>query len=336
MEAGDEGPEATRVLADLDAGRVIARPKLDARTGSALTLYIVSGTGLVRSSPELSAMRHSLALLIDPGLAPARIALADAFERQDRADDAIAMLDTVPKSSPLAADARMNRAWILNGEEKAGEALAATDEALALSQRRELVLQAGDLNRQNGRLDIARKLYDRVVTEDAARGVADWRVLYARATVRKEQGDWPGAEADTLAALSVEPDRPELLNYLGYGWISRGERLQEGMALIQRAADARPDQGYIVDSLGWAFFKLGQYDKAIDNLERAAQLSPTDPETIDHLGDAYWRAGRDTEARYEWARALNLRPDPVREAELHNKLDRGLPAVAGASLASRP
>jgi tetratricopeptide (TPR) repeat protein len=143
-------------------------------------------------------------------------------------------------------------------------------------------------------------------------------------------------EADLQAAIAVEPDRPELLNFLGYAWVNRGVRVQEGLALIQRAADARPDQGYIIDSLGWAYFRLGQMDKAIEYLERAAELSPTDSEVIDHLGDAYWRAGRETEARFEWTAALDLKPDAVREATLRSKLDKGLPAAAGASLASRP
>ena len=108
------------------------------------------------------------------------------------------------------------------------------------------------------------------------------------------------------------------------------------MALITRAAEARPDQGYIIDSLGWAHFQLGQYDKAIEHLERAAELSPTDPEILDHLGDAYWRGGRQGEARFEWLAALDLKPEPAREITLREKLDKGLPAIPGARLASRP
>ena len=175
-----------------------------------------------------------------------------------------------------------------------------------------------------------------MIASDDAHGVVDWRVLFARSSVRSKAGDWAGAEVDLQAAIAVEPDRPELLNFLGYAWVNRGVRVQEGLALIQRAADARPDQGYIIDSLGWAYFKLGQMTKAIEYLERAAELSPTDSEVIEHLGDAYWRAGRETEARFEWLAALDLKPDAVREAALRGKLDKGLPASPGASLASRP
>lgn len=336
----EPGPGAGRVLEEIDAGKAIARPKLSAREGAALTVFIVSGTGLVRSSPDLSSMRHAMVLYLDPEMAAASLVLADAFDRQDRGEDAIAVLHAVPDASAWAGEARMDEAAILARLERTDEALAVADKALAVSKRRDVMLQAGDLYRVNGRADVARRLYDQVIAADAAKDVTDWRVLFARATVRGDAGDWKGAEADLQTALAVEPDRPELLNYLGYGWINRGERLQEGLALIQRAADARPDQGYIIDSLGWAYLKLGQMDKAIENLERAAELSPTDPEVIDHLGDAYWQAGRQTEARFEWAAALALKPDATREANLRHKLDRGaiggLPAAPGASLASRP
>ncbi len=333
---GGLGPASARVLADIDAGRKIARPKLSTRQGAALTIYIASGTGLVRSSPDLSAMRHAMVLHLDPELAAASLTLAEAFDRQERSDDALAVLRAVPAKSAWAADARMADATILNREERAGEALVAAEQALGLSRRRDMLLQAGDLYRVNDRPDVARELYDEVIAADDSHDVVDWRVLFARSSVRSEAGDWAGAEADLQAAIAVEPDRPELLNFLGYAWVNRGERVQEGLALIQRAADARPDQGYIVDSLGWAYFKLGQTDKAIEYLERAAELSPTDAEVIDHLGDAYWQGGRTTEARFEWAAALTLKPDPAREASLRGKLDKGLPATPGASLASRP
>jgi tetratricopeptide (TPR) repeat protein len=158
-------------------------------------------------------------------------------------------------------------------------------------------------------------------------------VLFARASARNGMGDWKGAEADLVAALAIEPDRPELQNFLGYGWVSRGEKVAEGMDLIRKAVAARPDQGYMVDSLGWAHFALGQYEQAVEALERAAELSPSDPEIVDHLGDAYWRAGRQTEAAFEWRRALRLAPDDQREAALKAKIDRGLPPLSTTALA---
>src|SRR5262249_46966338 len=135
-------------------------------------------------------------------------------------------------------------------------------------------------------------------------------------------------------AMAIDPDRPEIQNFLGYAWVNRGIHTQEGLALIRKAVAARPDQGYMVDSLGWAHFTLGQYEDAVENLEKAAELSPSDPEIVDHLGDAYWRAGRSTDAGYEWRRALQLKPDAERETALRAKIDRGLPPLSAASLAA--
>lgn len=337
-EVDQHGPGSATdyVLGLLESGQPVAHPKLSVRQGAAMVIYLVSAGGIARSSPEIAALRYSLALQLDPELAPARLRFADAFEQQERLEDAIEVLREINANSPWRAEARIQEAWLLDKLDRPGEALVAADQALASSRRRDIVLGAADLNRINGANERAIKLYDEVIAADAAAGAADWQVLFARATVRSAAGDWKGAETDATAALAIEPDRPELQNFLGYAWVDRGERVQEGMALIRKAAASRPDQGYIVDSLGWAHYRLGQYPEAVEALERAAELSPTDSEILDHLGDAYWRVGREAEARYQWAAALARKPDPTREQSLRGKLDKGLPAAPAASLASRP
>lgn len=331
------GSATDHVLAAIDSGQPVARPKLSLRQGASAIIYLTSAAGIARTSPELAALRYSLALFLDPELAPARLRFADAFEQEDRLEDAIEVLREVNANSPWRAEARMQEAWLLNKLDRPGEALVAADQALVSSRRRDIVIGAGDMNRFNGNYERATKLYDEVIAADAAAGQPDWQVMFARASARSQAGDWKGAQADAQAALALEPDRPELQNFLGYGWVDRGERVEEGLALIRRAAASRPDQGYIVDSLGWAYFRLGRFREAADNLERAAELAPTNPEILDHLGDAYWRIGREAEARYQWAAALALKPDdPAREQTLRNKLEKGLPALPAASLASRP
>lgn len=323
-------------LALLETGQPVPHPKLSVRQGAALVIYLVSAGGIARSSPEIAALRYSLALQLDPELAPARLRFAEAFEQQDRLEDAIEVLREINANSPWRAEARIQEAWLLDKLDRPGEALVAADQALASSHRRDIVLGAADLNRINGANERAIKLYDEVIEADTAADAADWQVLFARATVRQAAGDWKGAENDAMTALAIEPDRPELQNFLGYAWVNRGDRVQEGLALIRKAAASRPDQGYIVDSLGWAYFRLGQYPAAVETLERAAELSPNDPEVLDHLGDVYWRVGREAEARYQWTAALARKPDPTREQSLRGKLDKGLPAAPAASLASRP
>lgn len=324
------------MLAMLDKGQPVARPKLSARQGAAIVIYLTSAGGIARSSPEIAALRYSLALRLDPELAPARLAFADAFEQQDRAEDAVEVLQEIQATSPWRADALIRQAWLLNGLDRPGAALVAADQALASSRRRDIAVAVADLNRINGNHERARKLYDEIIGADKQAGKPDWRVLFARANALEAGGAWTAAESDAIEALALEPDRPEIQNFLGYGWIERNEHVEQGLSLIRRAAAARPDQGYIIDSLGWAYYRLGKYPEAVAELERATGLSPADAEIIDHLGDAYWRVGREAEARYQWIAALRLAPGPEREQSLRAKLEKGLPAKPSASLASRP
>jgi tetratricopeptide (TPR) repeat protein len=324
------------LLTMLDSGQPVVRPKLSTRQGAAIVVYLASAGGIARSSPELGALRYSLALRLDPELAPARLAFADAFSQQDRAEDAVEVLREIQATSPWRAEALIQQAWLLNGIDHPGEALVAADQALASSRRRDIAIAVADLNRINGNHERARKLYDEIIAADLEAKQPDWRVLFARANALSAGGNWKAAEADAVAALAIEPDRPEIQNFLGFGWVERGEHVEQGMTLIRKAAAARPDQGYIVDSLGWAHFQLGQYSEAVLQLERATELSPADAEIVDHLGDAYWRSGREAEARYQWIAALRLKPGPEREQSLRGKLDKGLPAMPAASLASRP
>jgi Flp pilus assembly protein TadD len=123
------------------------------------------------------------------------------------------------------------------------------------------------------------------------------------------------------------------MNYLGYSWVDRGEHMQEGLAMIQRAVALRPDSAAVIDSLGWAYYRMRDYPRAVENLEHAVELDSGDPTLNDHLGDVYWRVGRRTEARYQWQRALSFNPDDP--APIQQKLERGLPAEPTERAANR-
>jgi tetratricopeptide (TPR) repeat protein len=162
-----------------------------------------------------------------------------------------------------------------------------------------------------------------------------WTVFYFRGICLERSKQWEKAEADLKKALELYPEQPHVLNYLGYSWIDQGVNLDEGMRLIRRAVDQRPDDGYIVDSLGWAYYRIGNYDEAIKHLERAVELKPMDPTINDHLGDVYWRVGRQLEANFQWTHARDLKPEPDELAKIEAKLKNGLPEEdAGASAAN--
>ena len=174
---------------------------------------------------------------------------------------------------------------------------------------------------------------------DAPGAKPDWRLYYLRAVgLRGDRRRRTKTQADLQAALKLNPDEPELLNFQGYFWIERGEHLQEALAMVERAVDAEPQSGEIIDSLGWAYYRLGDYKDAVEQLEAAVTLDPGIPEVNDHLGDAYWRVGRKTEAAFQWRRVLSLEPDDKLKASVEAKLASPLgpdaPAVTPPALST--
>ena len=198
---------------------------------------------------------------------------------------------------------------------------------LTVSDKLEILDALGNILR-------ARKLYAEAVPHyDQALALVPkperrhWVYYYARGTSYERLKNWSAAEADLEKALTLYPDQPLILNYLGYSWIDQGRNLKEGMSLIEKAVALKPEDGYIVDSLGWAHYMQGNFDDAVRYLERAVELEPNDPVLNDHLGDALWRVGREREAKYQWDQALTLKPAPEDEDKIKKKLESGLSAA---------
>ena len=154
----------------------------------------------------------------------------------------------------------------------------------------------------------------------------NWTLFYSRGVCNERLKDWPAAESDFKQALELSPEESLVLNYLGYSWVDQGRNLKTAMDYIRKAVKLKPDDGYYVDSLGWAYYRLGNLQAAVENLERAVELKPDDPIINDHLGDAYWRVGRTLEAKYQWQQALTLKPEDDQVVTLKQKIESGLPA----------
>jgi Flp pilus assembly protein TadD len=190
-----------------------------------------------------------------------------------------------------------------------------------------------DLLRSNEQYAEAVQVLDGIIGQSKT---PDWRLLYSRGVAYERLNRWPESQADLQAALKQRPEEPELLNYLGYSWIDRGEHLQEARAMIEKAVATDPRSGAMVDSLGWAFYRMGDYKKAVEKLEEAVELEAGDPEINNHLGDAYWKVGRKDEAQFQWRRVLTLKPDTKIKANAEAKLASGLgpdgptPKLAGS------
>ena len=180
----------------------------------------------------------------------------------------------------------------------------------------------GDIQRSEEHYIEAANAYTRALALTGGDNQSDWRFYYVRGIAYERAKIWDKAESDFLKALELNPDQPQVLNYLGYTWVDQGEHLTQALEMIEKAVAAAPNDGYIVDSLGWAFYRLGRFEEAVEVLEQAVQTLPNDPEINDHLGDAYWRAGRRLEAKFQWTVASSV-------DDVGNVKERVLPKLTG-------
>ncbi|MET0182916.1 MAG: tetratricopeptide repeat protein, partial [Caulobacterales bacterium] len=323
-------PEIEAALTRVAGGaRTLARP-LTAARGAAIGVYGLGALLSQETEADDGLVILSLATMLDPTLDAAQLAFAESQRDRGHNEAARAALARLPQASPYAETASLMSAWTLRDDGEQEAALAAARQAAATGGRRSKTAYA-DLLRTYDHYSEAEPLYTELIGE----GSDDWRLYFARGASRERLGRWSDAEADLQHALQIEPDQPDVLNYLGYSWVDRGEHLQEGLALITRALEARPNSGAILDSLGWAHYRLGDYEMALGYLERAVELEPSDPILNDHLGDCYWRVGRRVEARFQWRRVLTLKPSGDLEAQAQSKIEAGLPRTPLAENARR-
>ncbi|MES0403687.1 MAG: tetratricopeptide repeat protein, partial [Hyphomicrobium sp.] len=277
------------------------------------------------------------ALYLQPDHAFALAALANAYEASRRYDDAIAAYDRIPPGTPLQDSIDIRKAFDLNSLDKVDEAQVILDKLAGTNPTDIRPLDAlGNIMRSRKRFDEAVDYYSRAIDLLPERlEKRHWSFYYSRGTCYERTKKWPLAEVDLQKALKLFPDQPLALNYLGYSWVDQNRNLKQGMALIEKAVALKPDDGYIVDSLGWAHFKLGNYKQAVRFLERSVELRPEDPVLNDHLGDALWRVGREREARFQWDQALTLEPEPENVEKITKKLAQGLPPEVQAQIPTK-
>ncbi|MBD3763607.1 MAG: tetratricopeptide repeat protein [Rhodobacterales bacterium] len=256
---------------------------------------------------------------------------ADLLNRQEQPELAAATFARVPPQDPAFHEAEIGRAEALHA---AGQTEAAVQVLTALDASHGNIvvvpLALGDMLRRQERWPEATAAYDRAIALVGAPEPRHWVLFYNRGITLERSRQWDRADADFRQALALNPDQPQVLNYLGYSLIERGQNLDEALGMIERAVAARPDSGYIIDSLAWALFKLGRFDEALEPMERASLLEPVDPIVTDHLGDVYWAVGRLLEARFQWRRALSFEPEPTEAERIRRKLEVGLDAVLAA------
>ncbi|HYZ40586.1 MAG TPA: tetratricopeptide repeat protein, partial [Stellaceae bacterium] len=330
--AGSELAES--VLAMRPAGTPTPLIK-SAADGLAEALFDLASVVNQPETLDLGLLYGRCALELRPHMVLAQLLLADILSAQNKPEESLALLSQIPASSPYSWSARLRVAADLEMLDRTDEAIAQLKEMAAEAPTRAGAdMQLGDLLRGKKRFSEAVEAYDEAIRRFEAAGMPErWSLYYSRGIALERSGQWKRAEADLSHTLALKPDQPLVLNYLGYSWIDRGEHLQRGLKMIEKAVELRPEDGYIVDSLGWAHYRLGDYTSAVQYLEKAIELVPEDPTINDHLGDAYWQSGRAIEARYQWRRALQFGPQDDEVKPIQAKLDGG--AVPTAATGAR-
>ena len=314
-------------LRDTRAGKKLPPLVDSAQAGAAEALYGIGATLTRRGGEDLALVYLQLALYLQPNHPLALLSLADLYESVKRPQMAIKIYERVPASSALKRNAQIQLATDLDAADRSDEAIKILKDVVANDPKDlEAIVALGNIERGRKKFADCAETYSKGIAvlpegNDKSNSV----YYYYRGICEERSKQWPKAEADMRKSLELQPDQPHVLNYLGYSWIDQGVNLDEGMKMIKRAVEQRPDDGYIVDSLGWAYFRIGNYEEAVKNLERAIDLKPEDPTINDHLGDAYWKVGRKLEAKFQWSHARDLKPEPEDLPKILAKIENGLP-----------
>ncbi len=315
------------LLAALEAGitpdPIVATPA----EGAGEVLYGLGAAIGADQGTELPAAYLHLSRYLKPGSDLTLMALGDLLFGADRCEDALQVYDLVPRGSELRRNADIQSGLCLDVLERTDDAATRLEKLIAASpEDLDAIAALGNIYRGRERFGDAAEVYTKGIATIDDPNVSHWRIYYFRGVANERNKNWKQAEEDLKKALELSPDQPQVLNYLGYSWVDMGLNLDEGLDMIRSAVDQRPNDGYIVDSLGWAYYRLGRFDEAVEQLERAAELRPEDPVINDHLGDAYWQVGRKLEATFQWNHARDLDPEPADLEKIVKKLESGLTA----------
>jgi tetratricopeptide (TPR) repeat protein len=299
-----------------------------AQDGAAEVLFTLGAILQGRAAPELVLIYTRLANDLRPVHAQATLMSAELLDGMGQYELAEATYQRVPADHPAFFLAELGRANALYAD---GREDAAIEVLSALSKSHPDIpmihARLGDFLGRQDRDAEAIEAYTRSIELRDDDDRAAWPVYYARGIVHERSDNFPEMEADFRKALELEPNQPDVLNYLGYSLVEQRIKLDEALEMIETAVAERPDSGYITDSLAWVFYRLGRYEEAVAPMEKAVQLLPVDPIVNDHLGDVYWKVGRFREAEFQWKRALSFDPEEDEAERIRRKLDVGLDVV---------
>ncbi|WP_226782017.1 tetratricopeptide repeat protein [Oceaniglobus trochenteri] len=332
---GEDLDEALQGLVDaLKAGEAVPFDIApDAVAGIGEVYFSIANALSGEANAGYTLLYARMAEYLRPTHTEATLLVAGLLEGLERYDLAIESYAKIPRDDPASDAAQLGRAEVLRKSGRTDAAIEALEQLAKARPELPLIhVTLADTLRELDRFEEASRAYDRAVALFKGPVPGQWPIYFARGITYEKTDRWEEAEADFRTALELQPDQPQVLNYLGYSYVEKRENLDEALTMIERAVAARPESGYIADSLGWVFYRLGRYEEAVAPMEKAVELTPVDPVINDHLGDVYWAVGRTLEARFQWKRALSfVDPDEVDgEADpdrMRRKLEVGLDEV---------
>lgn len=324
-------PFAEWALTDLTKAKNPAPLISSPAEGVAEGLFGIAASLNDQRSTDVAILYLNLALYLQPDFDLGRVLLASRYEAMEKYDVANSIYAGIQQTSPYYAMTQV-QAGINDGRQGKPQDGIIKLKALSASlpQETDVWTALGDLFRSSDQYKEAASAYDKAIAGIPPGDRRLTGLYYARGVAFERSNRWPDAERDFQAALKINPDRADVLNYLGYSWIEKGQHLDQAVQMLEKARALRPMDGFIADSVGWAYFRLGRYQDAVRTLEEAVQLAPGASDVNDHLGDAYWRVGRKIDARYQWQHALAMEPDPKQKPILERKLQFGLDAVSAS------
>jgi tetratricopeptide (TPR) repeat protein len=332
LEVAPERPPLLALRKTVEAGSAVEPLVADAKAGLAEVLFDIGAAVRRDGSESFSTLYLQLSLAAKPDNDVTLIQLAGIAEGLNQQDLAITNYRAVPEASPFKRAANLQMSLNLADLDKTDEAIKELNTLMTQEPSDPRTYTAlGGVYAAKKDFKSAAEIYDKAVVAIGAPDRKDWNLYYQRGIAHERTKTWPVAEESFKQALKLYPDQPQVLNYLGYSYVDMNQNLDEALGMIRKAVELRPDDGYIVDSLGWAYYRLGKFDDAVTELQNAISLRPEDATINDHLGDAYWRAGRKLEANFQWQHALDAKSDDVDNVKIKAKMANGKPVVAEAN-----
>lgn len=307
-----------------------------ARDGTSEITYNMA-TALSRANVDNVAILYlHIALAMRPGDDATLFQLADLSGKLKKPQNAIGFYKQIKPSSPYYYDSQLRMALNLADSQQEDKAILLLNQLVKkFGNDERLYTSLAAIYMQQNNFTNTVQVLDQYLGQLTIFRSENWSLFYQRGVAHEQLKQWDKAETDFYQALKLRPNQPQVLNYLGYSLIDRNLKLDEALTMIKTAAQLRPQDGYIIDSLGWAYYKLGRFNDAVGALERAVKLRPEDATINDHLGDAYWMIGRKLDATFQWnhASAANkIEPDALKQVT--EKLKYGLKADGSINVPS--